>query len=140
MLTKKSPPPVPRDVAALGHWRFKEADPTRDPGTVVVHEQEAKTTQTTEVIVIDEAFDDEVSKEFVSYKEVLVINEHGGWFGVMMLFVAVSETGADNRIMTSPDGIAWTSRTSAANNEWRGVTWGNGLFIAVAASGSGIVS
>ena len=33
--------------------------------------------------------------------------------------------------MTSPDGISWTSRTSAANNFWTSVTYGNGLFVAV---------
>ena len=31
----------------------------------------------------------------------------------------------------------WTSRTSAADNQWFGVTYGNGLFVAVAASGTG---
>ena len=25
--------------------------------------------------------------------------------------------------MTSPDGITWTSRASAANNAWNEVTW-----------------
>ncbi len=39
--------------------------------------------------------------------------------------------------MTSPDGITWTSRTSAADNNWRGVTYGNGLFVAVAYTGTG---
>jgi hypothetical protein len=39
--------------------------------------------------------------------------------------------------MTSPDGITWTSRTSAADNIWNSVTYGNGLFIAVASSGTG---
>jgi len=31
----------------------------------------------------------------------------------------------------------WTSRTSAADNTWYGVTYGNNLFVAVASSGSG---
>ena len=39
--------------------------------------------------------------------------------------------------MTSPDGITWTSRTSAADNWWLGVTYGNGIFVAVAATGTG---
>ena len=39
--------------------------------------------------------------------------------------------------MTSPDGITWTSRTSAADNDWYGVTYGNGLFVAVSLSGTG---
>ena len=36
--------------------------------------------------------------------------------------------------MTSPDGITWTTRTSAADNGWFSVTYGNGLFVAVALS------
>ena len=39
--------------------------------------------------------------------------------------------------MTSPDGINWTIRTSAADNSWRSVTYGNGLFVAVAYTGTG---
>jgi hypothetical protein len=34
-------------------------------------------------------------------------------------------------------GITWIQRTSAADNEWRSVTYGNGLFVAVAATGTG---
>jgi len=41
------------------------------------------------------------------------------------------------QVMTSPDGITWTSRTSIPANDWRSVTWGNGLFVAVSASGTG---
>jgi hypothetical protein len=36
-----------------------------------------------------------------------------------------------DRVMTSPDGITWTSRTSAAQNNWRSVAYGNGLWVAV---------
>lgn len=39
--------------------------------------------------------------------------------------------------MTSPDGITWTSRTSAADNQWTSVTYNNGLFVAVAQNGLG---
>jgi predicted RecA/RadA family phage recombinase len=53
------------------------------------------------------------------------------------LFVAVSTTGIGNRVMTSPDGITWTSRTSAADNSWNCVAFGNGLFVAVASTGTG---
>jgi len=34
-------------------------------------------------------------------------------------------------------GTSWTLRTSAADNNWYGVTYGNGLFVAVAYSGTG---
>jgi hypothetical protein len=53
------------------------------------------------------------------------------------LFVAVAITGTGDRVMTSTDGITWTSRTSAADNSWRSVTYGSGLFVAVAFSGTG---
>ena len=36
--------------------------------------------------------------------------------------------------MTSPDGITWTARTAAEASEWWHVTYGNGLFVAVAAT------
>jgi hypothetical protein len=52
-------------------------------------------------------------------------------------FVAVANTGTGNRVMTSPDGITWTSRTSAADNSWLGVTYGNNTFVAVANTGTG---
>ena len=39
--------------------------------------------------------------------------------------------------MTSPDGINWTSRISAVDNEWRSICYGNGLFVVVSSSGTG---
>jgi len=39
--------------------------------------------------------------------------------------------------MTSPDGITWTIRTSAADNSWWSVAYGDGLFVAVSRSGTG---
>ena len=49
----------------------------------------------------------------------------------MVLFVAVSSEGG-NRVMTSSDGITWTARSAAGNNDfWYSVTYGNGLFVAV---------
>jgi hypothetical protein len=34
-------------------------------------------------------------------------------------------------------GFTWTSQTSAADNDWVSVAYGNGLFVAVAYTGSG---
>jgi hypothetical protein len=41
--------------------------------------------------------------------------------------------------MTSPDGINWTSRTSAVDNDWNSVCWSAelGLFVAVSFTGTG---
>jgi hypothetical protein len=52
------------------------------------------------------------------------------------LFVAVSYDGTGNRVMTSPDGITWTSRTSV-DRAWYSVAYGNGLFVAVSYDGTG---
>ena len=61
------------------------------------------------------------------------------WSPELMLFVAVAETGTGNRVMTSPDGIVWTSRTSAVDNAWQSVCWTDvlGLFVAVSSDGTG---
>jgi hypothetical protein len=37
------------------------------------------------------------------------------------LFVAVANSGTNDRVMTSPDGINWTIASSAADNDWRGI-------------------
>jgi len=52
------------------------------------------------------------------------------------LYVAVANSGTGNRVMTSPDGINWTSRTSATDNSWSSITYGNGLFVAVSSTGT----
>ncbi|CAG1006024.1 hypothetical protein RHIZO_03226 [Rhizobiaceae bacterium] len=51
------------------------------------------------------------------------------------LFVAVGGSGT-SRVMTSPDGVTWTSRTAAQNNYWHSVAFGNGTFVAVATDGT----
>jgi hypothetical protein len=61
------------------------------------------------------------------------------WSSELSIFVAVALSGTGNRVMTSSDGITWTSRTSAADNTWLGVCWASELsiFVAVAESGTG---
>ena len=44
---------------------------------------------------------------------------------------------APNAGAVSPAGHLWTTRTSAADNVWREVCYGNGLFVAVASNGVG---
>jgi hypothetical protein len=51
------------------------------------------------------------------------------------MFVAVSSSGTGNRVMTSPDGITWTSRTSAADYSWSHIIYANNLYVA-SSSGS----
>jgi hypothetical protein len=59
------------------------------------------------------------------------------------LFVNVSNSGGSGRVFTSTDGFIWTSRTAASNDTWSAITYGNGLFVAVASSytvGGGIMT
>jgi hypothetical protein len=46
--------------------------------------------------------------------------------------------GTGNRVMTSSNGINWTSQTSAADNAWNGIAWAPklGLFAAVSSDGT----
>jgi hypothetical protein len=59
------------------------------------------------------------------------------------LFVNVSNSGGSGIVFTSPDGFVWTSRTAASNDTWSAITFGNGLFVAVAiayTAGGGIMT
>ena len=43
-------------------------------------------------------------------------------------------------ILTSPDGVSWTERTSGTRNRLSDVTYGNGLFVAVGGGGTILTS
>jgi hypothetical protein len=60
------------------------------------------------------------------------------WSSKLNLFVAVASSGTGNRVMTSSDGLTWTTRTSAVDNNWTSVCWAAelNLFVAVASSGT----
>jgi hypothetical protein len=59
------------------------------------------------------------------------------WADSLNLFVAISNTGINNRIITSPDGITWTARISPADNNWTSVCWSQQLTLLVAVANSG---
>ena len=52
------------------------------------------------------------------------------------MFVAVGVSGT---IFTSTDGISWTKQTSPTAASLDGITYGNGMFVAVGYSGTIIV-
>jgi 6-phosphogluconolactonase (cycloisomerase 2 family) len=45
-------------------------------------------------------------------------------------------TAGGYRIMTSEDGTTWTGVTAPEANQWKGITYGEGLFVAVADTGT----
>ncbi len=53
------------------------------------------------------------------------------------LFVVVGNHDESPWVATSPDAINWTVEEAAAGNEWYGVCYGVGKFVAVASSGTG---
>ena len=56
------------------------------------------------------------------------------------LFVAVSSDGT-NRVMTSPDGITWTTRTAATSSSyWQAVTYGNDTFVAISYTSDAVMT
>lgn len=52
------------------------------------------------------------------------------WGEADLLFAAVANTGTGNRVMTSSDGITWTTRYSPADIIWTYIEYGNGIFCA----------
>jgi hypothetical protein len=52
-------------------------------------------------------------------------------------FVAVASSGSGNRVMTSPDGITWSSCQSAADYDWQSIAYGNGVFVSVCLNDGG---
>ena len=53
------------------------------------------------------------------------------------LFVAISNSGNNDRIMTSKDGWNWISRTSPADNDWTSICYSSDLELFVAVSNTG---
>ena len=54
----------------------------------------------------------------------------------MARIVAPEYLRASDGVVTN-EGITWTSRTSAVDNVWYSICYGNGLFVAVSYSGTG---
>ena len=75
------------------------------------------------------------SDDIWTYVTTPVVANDICWSRTLSLFVAVGT----NTVMTSPDGITWTSRTPAANRAWQAVCWSPSLnlFAAVCVSGTG---
>ncbi len=86
-----------------------------------------------------------INKDYEEYCNTFIstsINNSNNWVSscwadTLNLFVAISNTGTGNRIMTSPDGITWTERVSPADNNWTSVCWSRYLTLLVAVSSSG---
>jgi hypothetical protein len=44
------------------------------------------------------------------------------WVSELGLFIVIADTGSGNRVMTSPDGINWTARTTS-DHGWQDICW-----------------
>ena len=73
--------------------------------------------------------------ETLGLKEPVVQRTEGDKTKVM--FVTVGQSGT---ILTSSDGISWTSRTSGTTNTLYGITYGNSTFVTVGVSGTILTS
>jgi len=70
------------------------------------------------------------------FRNSLTQNDYGITYG-SNTFVAVGYGGT---ILTSPDGITWTSQTSGTTNNLLGIAYGNNTFVAVGNSGTILTS
>src|SRR6266404_3169314 len=70
------------------------------------------------------SFDTQVSALDLTWRSI-------AWAPSLGLFAAVANSGAGNRIMTSPDGVVWTARATPADNDWRAITWSPDLSLFV---------
>lgn len=61
------------------------------------------------------------------------------WAPSLGMFVAVAANAAATTVMTSFDGVTWTSRTPATNDSWSGLAWSPSLSLFVAVSTSGTI-
>lgn len=61
------------------------------------------------------------------------------WSPELRLLVSVAYTGLGDRVMTSPDGYAWSASASASDDNWLALAWSPSipLFAAVAFNGIG---
>jgi hypothetical protein len=55
----------------------------------------------------------------------------------LSLFVAISNSGTSNRIMTSIDGKTWTTRINPVDNDWTSICYSSNLNLFVAVSNTG---
>jgi N-acetylmuramoyl-L-alanine amidase len=51
------------------------------------------------------------------------------------VFVAISNRIANNSVMTSSNGINWTTHSTPTDSSWNSICFGNGTFVAVTSSG-----
>lgn len=56
---------------------------------------------------------------------------------IAMIAVSLVMLDQPRSVIAADPGIDWTSRSSAADNSWLSVAYGEGLFVAVASSGGG---
>jgi len=56
------------------------------------------------------------------------------WSPQLSLFVAVCSSGNTASVLTSPDGITWTGRTTPGTNAWSSICWSTQLSLFVAVS------
>jgi len=62
------------------------------------------------------------------------------WCDFLSLWIAVSNTGTGNRVMTSSNMSSWTAQTSAGDEAWEGITSGDGVIVVVGDSDKIMIS
>ena len=69
-----------------------------------------------------------------------MVNELNTTKSIKYVAVKYVAVGAGGTILTSSDGISWTSRTSGTSQPLTGISYGGSTFVAVGASGTILTS
>jgi predicted RecA/RadA family phage recombinase len=132
----------------------------QDPSNTVLHTYKRANTLTQLQVVdgieltfdYDTAINDSASYRLLGdYVEASLYNGYAGPYSTLsevtfengLVIVDSIARGIDiqfyrgKSVRTPTSDLSWTSRTSAADNIWSSVTFGNGLFVAVSYNGSG---
>ena len=86
-----------------------------------------------------------INNKYESYCNKFITNELNNsnnwismcWADTLNLFIAISNSGTGNRVMTSPDGITWTVGSTPVDNNWTAICWSKTLSLLVVVSSSG---
>jgi len=99
-------------------------------GTILTSPDGISWTKRTSLVVYKNLWNISVSQRSLLHSPLGVTYGKG-------LFVSVGESGI---ILTSSDGISWSTKTSGTSEYLRGVTYGNGLFVTVGWEGTILTS
>lgn len=134
------------ESVVYGDGRFVAVGDDTTGFTLITSSGDTFVTSGGDTIVVDPGLRVATSFDGLTWTQQLAAARYA-WSSVTYgagLFVAVANgNGNSTQVMTSPDGVTWTLRSTPAalaNHVWRSVVFGNDRFVAVASGGTGTLN